>query len=76
MKRERYKGKLSKGIIDNAVRILHKLYNEKIGSEEEFVVDGKKFVGVLEWHFRKNPDGNKPVGKHKGISVFEIIEDV
>lgn len=66
---------LNAGIISNATRILKNLFSLQPGApgaEELFSVLGRHYVGVLEWHFRAKPDGNRPVGKHKGISVFEI----
>lgn len=61
-------------IIANAQRILKELYHCEFGAEREFVSSGKRYVGVLEEHNRAKPEGNKPVGKHKGISVFALVE--
>lgn len=32
--------------------------------------DGRQFAAVLEEHFHSAESGLKPVGKHKGVSMF------
>jgi peptidoglycan hydrolase-like protein with peptidoglycan-binding domain len=55
---------LTADIIRQAPVLLCEHFKEPIGTQIPFTSDGKKLVGVLEWHF------NERLGKHKGFSVF------
>ena len=66
---------LTPAIIEAAKGLLRELYPLDLGAESEVEIDGRRYVGVLERHYHPPESGLKPVGAHKGISMFRVLDD-
>jgi len=55
---------LTADIIRQAPLLLRNNFSRPIGTRIEFTSEGRRLVGVLEWHYDERR------GKHKGLSVF------
>lgn len=66
------KAEVTPALAEKAEELLKENSDADIGKEFPFELDGKRYVGRMEVH--DNPTGNpdRPAGKHKGITVYEV----
>jgi hypothetical protein len=57
-------------IVAKADEILRAHPSAELGSEFPFEIDGRKYVARVEEHDNQNGDPNRPIGPHKGITVY------
>jgi hypothetical protein len=57
-------------IVAKAAEILAADSNAAIGTEVPFELDGHRFVARFEWHDNPDGDPDRPIGRHKGITVY------
>lgn len=65
---------LTPAIIKAASQLLKELYPLDLGAEREIEIEGSKYVAVLERHNHTPESGLKPVGPHKGVSMFRVLD--
>ncbi len=57
-------------IIAKADEILRTHPSAALGSEFPFEIDGRKYIARVEEHDNPDGDPNRPLGPHKGITVY------
>jgi hypothetical protein len=57
-------------IIAKADEILKAHPSAEFGSEFPFEIDGRKYIARVEEHDNPDGDPNRPLGPHKGITVY------
>jgi hypothetical protein len=58
-----------------AKKILNENFSKPYGTEVPFESNGKKYVGRLEEHYHPPGGKAKPWGKHKGVTVYAVVEE-
>jgi hypothetical protein len=61
-------------IVAKATELLGANDSAKIGTEFPFEMDGKRYVARLEVHDNPDGDPNRPLGEHKGITIYVLEE--
>jgi hypothetical protein len=57
-------------IVAKAAEILETESSASIGTEVPFELNGRRYVARFEWHDNPDADPDRPLGKHKGITVY------
>ena len=57
-------------VIAKAQEILDAHPNAELGAEFPFEIEGKRYVARFEEHDNPDADPNRPIGPHKGITVY------
>lgn len=62
---------LTPEIKDASERWLKEFYSSPVGTRQTVVVDGRRLLFILQWHYHPPGYVGAPTGKHKGVTVFE-----
>jgi hypothetical protein len=61
-------------VVAKAEEILWADSNADFGTEVPFVVNGRRYVARFEWHDNPDGDPDRPLGRHKGVTVYDDDE--
>lgn len=61
---------LTPAIIEQAKQILEQHSDEPFGYEVPFQLDGKRYLGRIEEHYRPPGSSEGPTGEHVGVTVY------
>lgn len=68
--RQRTIAEATPDIVAKAAEILDADSSAPIGKEVPFELNGRRYVARFEWHDNPDGDPDRPIGKHKGITVY------
>jgi hypothetical protein len=57
-------------LVAKAEEILWADSNAAFGTEVPFVLNGHRYVARFEWHDNPDADPGRPLGRHKGVTVY------
>jgi hypothetical protein len=66
------KAEVTPALAQKAEELLREHADAAIGSEYRFTLDGQRYVGRIEEHDNPTGEADRPAGKHKGVTVYEL----
>jgi hypothetical protein len=66
------KAEVTPALAKKAEELLQEHADAAIGSEYRFTLDGRRYVGRIEEHDNPTGEADRPPGKHKGVTVYEL----
>jgi hypothetical protein len=66
------KAEVTPALAKKAEELLREHADAAIGSEYRFTLGGRGYVGRIEEHDNPTGEADRPPGKHKGVTVYEL----